>query len=58
MKVAQYYTDSHGKRFEVISVWTPDDESSTMVRYVNNATGDDYTCRLEAFLSRFFETPA
>jgi gentisate 1,2-dioxygenase len=57
MKVAKYYMSADGKRFEVLSVWSPDDESGTMVRYVNNATGDDYTCRLEAFLSRFTETP-
>ena len=58
MKVAKYYTDGHGKRFEVLAVWSPNEEPDTWVRYVNTATGSDYTCRLEAFLSRFFETPA
>jgi hypothetical protein len=57
MKVAKYYMSADGKRFEVLSVWSPNEEPDTMVRYINRATGDDYTCRLEAFLSRFTETP-
>jgi hypothetical protein len=57
MKVAKYYTDSQGKRFEVLAVWSPNEESDTWVRYVNTRTGNDYTCRLEAFLSRFSALP-
>jgi hypothetical protein len=57
MKVAKYYTDSHGKRFEVLAVWSPNEEPDTWVRYVNTGTGNDYTCRLEAFLSRFSALP-
>lgn len=56
MKLAQFYTDGRGKRFEVVAVWSPNEENDPWVRYVNVASGDDYTCRLEAFLSRFFET--
>jgi len=58
MKLAKFYTDVHGKIFEVLAVWSPNEEPDTWVRYANTATGDDYTCRLEAFLSRFFEMPS
>jgi hypothetical protein len=57
MKIAKFYTSADGKRFEVITVWSPNEENDPWVRYFNRATGDDYTCRLEAFLSRFTETP-
>lgn len=57
MKVAQFYTDINGKRFEVLAVWSPNEENDAWVRYINTASGDDYTCRLESFLSRFTEIP-
>ena len=57
MKLARFYSSPQGRRFEVVAVWGPNEEPDTWVRYVNSATGDDYTCRLEAFLSRFTETP-
>jgi hypothetical protein len=57
MNLARFYSSPEGRRFEVVAVWSPNEEPDTWVRYINAATGDDYTCRLEAFLSRFTETP-
>jgi len=39
--------------FEVIATYNPNEEQDPWVKYRNVATGQEYTCRQEAFESRF-----
>jgi len=47
------YTGTDRREFLVICTWSPNEEPDTWVEYKNKATGQVYTCRLEAFLGRF-----
>jgi hypothetical protein len=44
------------KEFVIQAIWNPNEEPDAWVRYVDNAS-QEYTCRLEAFLSRFTQRP-
>jgi len=48
-----YYTDTRGNEFAVLAVYNPNEEPDAWVRYQNIQTEEEYTCRLEAFQSRF-----
>jgi hypothetical protein len=52
-----YYTDGHGNEFTVLSLYAPNEEPDTWVRYQNVLTEQEYTCRLEAFHTRFTVLP-
>jgi hypothetical protein len=56
-KIAKHYTDSKSELFEVIAVWNPNEETDPWIRYRNIELDQEYTCRLEAFLSRFTPSP-
>jgi hypothetical protein len=47
------YTSADGKLFEVLAIWCPDEDNDRWVKYQNIETGQEYSCRLEAFESRF-----
>lgn len=57
MKLNDMYSSYDGKIFKIKGVYTKDDESDPWVDYVNNKTGQEYSCRQEAFLSRFSILP-
>jgi hypothetical protein len=44
------------KEFVIQAIWNPNEEPDAWVRYTDN-TLQEYTCRLEAFLSRFTQRP-
>lgn len=56
-KIARQYTSSAGETFEVLAVWNPNEENDPWIRYRNPDLDREYTCRLEAFLSRFSPRP-
>jgi hypothetical protein len=53
MKLAERYTSSDHMQFKVIATYSPNEDNDTWVEYANVLTNQVYTCRLEAFLSRF-----
>ena len=57
MKINEMYTSHEGKVFKIKGVYTKDDESDPWVDYVNIKTLQEYSCRQEAFLSRFSQLP-
>jgi len=57
MEKPLYYTDGHGNEFAIIAIYAPNEEPDTWVRYQNVLTEQEYTCRLEAFESRFTVIP-
>ena len=46
------WTDGQGKEFEIVKIDNDSDDS--WVEYINVKTGQEYSCRLEAFKDRFF----
>lgn len=42
--------------FTVLAVWNPNEENDPWIRY-SNQDNAEFTCRLEAFLSRFGRIP-
>jgi hypothetical protein len=46
------YSSTDGTVFELLETWTQDDD--TWVKYQNAKTGQEYSCREEAFLNRFY----
>ena len=48
---------SSNQEFEVLAVWNPNEEPDPWVRYRNILEDREYTCRLEAFESRFRPIP-
>jgi hypothetical protein len=44
------------QEFTVLAVWNPNEEPDPWVRY-RNQDDSEFTCRLEAFLSRFAKIP-
>jgi hypothetical protein len=44
------------EEFTVLAVWNPNEESDPWIRY-RNQNDSEFTCRLEAFLSRFSKLP-
>jgi hypothetical protein len=53
----RYWTDSTGRRFELLSAWSPKEDGDIWVEYQNRTTGDTYTAREEAFRLRFTPLP-
>jgi hypothetical protein len=49
------YTSSR-EEFTVLAVWNPNEENNPWIRY-RNQDDSEFTCRLEAFLSRFSKLP-
>ena len=58
MKQGDHYTASNNHQFEILALWCPNEEADTWVRYRNTQTLQEYTCRQEAFLSRFSPLPS
>jgi len=54
MKLSKYYMTAENLEFEVISTYVPNEDNDTWIEYCNTKTKQKYTCRLEAFLSRFY----
>ena len=48
-------TDSRDE-FTILAIWNPNEESDPWVRYRRQAD-TEYTCRLEAFQTRFCRLP-
>jgi hypothetical protein len=57
-KVLDRFSDSNGNVFKVIAKYNPNEENDPWVRYTNESTNQEYTCRMEAFLARFNPLPA
>lgn len=47
------WTDTNGHVFKLEAIWNPNEEYDVWARYTREDTGQEYTCRLEAFRSRF-----
>jgi hypothetical protein len=41
------------REMELVAVWNPNEEQDPWVRYRDTSSQQEYTCRLEAFQSRF-----
>ena len=41
------------QEMHVVAIWNPNEEPDAWIRYRNSRTQQEYTCRLEAFLSRY-----
>ena len=55
--VIDRFTDGKGNTFKVVAKYNPNEEPDTWVKYINESTTQEYTCRMEAFLSRFTPIP-
>lgn len=44
---------SQDREFVVKAVYTPNEDADPWIEYQNRLTLETYTCRLEAFLTRF-----
>lgn len=53
----RFWTDSHSRRFELLATYSPNEDGDTWAEYRNTVTGETYSCRLEAFTSRFSPMP-
>jgi hypothetical protein len=57
MKQGDLYTTADSKVFVIEAIWNPNEENDPWVRYRSHADMREYTCRQEAFLSRFSPLP-
>ena len=57
MNVNDLYRATGSKTFKVIAIFNPNEESDPWVEYINIDTQQVYSCRQEAFLSRFSLLP-
>lgn len=55
MKLNEIYTDGKGKMFQIKSLELK--ENDPWVSYFNTQTCQEFSCRQEAFLSRFSTLP-
>jgi hypothetical protein len=55
MKLNDIYSDGNGKMFTITGLELRDNDP--WVSYINQRTQQVYTCRQEAFLSRFVPLP-
>jgi hypothetical protein len=55
MELKKLYTDGNGKVFTIVGTSLRDNDP--WVAYKNTQTEQEYSCRQEAFLSRFFPLP-
>ena len=53
----KYWNTHNGHEFELLSVYVPFEETDEWVRYRDILNDRTYTCRLEAFLTRFNPQP-
>jgi hypothetical protein len=53
----KYWAGTTSQEFEVLAVWNPNEEPDPWVRYRDILEDREYTCRLEAFTSRFRPIP-
>ena len=44
------------QEFTVLAIWNPNEENDPWIRY-RNQDDNEFTCRLEAFLTRFTRLP-
>ena len=56
-KTIKYYSDAQGNKFEVLALYNPNEDNDTWVEYQNTQTNQKYSCRFEAFESRFHPLP-
>ena len=52
-KTTRHWSGTDGRKFELLAVYSPNEDTDTWVEYRNTATGETYTCRQEAFTSRY-----
>lgn len=55
MKLNDIYSDGKGNSFQIVALELK--ENDPWVGYINTTTLQEYTCRQEAFLSRFSVLP-
>jgi hypothetical protein len=53
----RYWSGSSHQEFELLSIYTPQDDPDEWARYRDILMDREYHCRLEAFLSRFRPQP-
>jgi hypothetical protein len=53
----KYWSTADSHEFELLSVYTPVEQEEEWARYRDILNDKLYTCRLEAFLSRFRPQP-
>ncbi len=53
----KYWSDSRSQEFELLAIWNPNEDADPWVRYRSISEDREYTCRLEAFESRFRPCP-
>jgi hypothetical protein len=47
------FSSPNGITFKIIAKFNPNEEDDPWVKYINESTNQEYSCRLEAFLARF-----
>ena len=47
------YRGADSEEFDIVAVYTPNEEPDTWISYSSRRTQTEYSCRLEAFHSRF-----
>ncbi len=57
MKLNDLYSTHNGEVFKIKAVYNKNDEYDPWVEYFNVKTLQEYSCRQEAFLSRFSQLP-
>lgn len=57
MKLNNLYSGGNGQVFKIKAVFNKNDENDPWVEYFNTETLQEYSCRQEAFLSRFSPLP-
>ena len=55
--MSKFWSASNHLEFELLSVYTPADDVDEWARYRDILNDQIYTCRLEAFVSRFRAQP-
>ena len=55
--MSKYWATAQGHEFELLSVYTPFEHTDEWARYRDILNDTVYTCRLEAFLTRFRPQP-
>ena len=56
-KLNKYWSNARGQEFELLAVWNPNEEPDPWARYRDILEDKEFTCRLEAFQSRFRPMP-
>jgi len=55
--MSKYWSNAQGQEFELLAVWRPNEEPDPWARYRDILNDREYTCRFEAFESRFRPAP-